>query len=128
LGVSESQVLSVLVVEDEALISLELADMIEDLGHRVIGPAASVSKALELLQALPRSPDVAIVDANLGGQPAKPVVEVLHALGTPVVIASGYTRDELAKLGFDDMLMRKPYSQTDLQRVFDLVTNVRCER
>ena len=56
--------LRILAVEDEGLIAMELDDMLGDLGHEVIGPAATVESALRLLEGA--RPDAAVVDANLG--------------------------------------------------------------
>jgi len=94
------------------MIALELEDMLEDLGHEVIGPAASVEEALDLLQQA--SPDAAVVDANLSGQSARPIVDALSRAGIPMVLASGYEARELLKLEISGVLVRKPYSGGDL--------------
>jgi CheY-like chemotaxis protein len=104
--------LRILAVEDEAMIALELEDMLEDLGHEVIGPAASVEEALDLLQQA--SPDAAVVDANLSGESARPIVDALSRAGIPMVLASGYEARELLKLEISGVLVRKPYSGGDL--------------
>ncbi len=57
--------LRVLVVEDEAAISLLLEDMLLDLGCEVVGPAARLASALEL--ASNEALDLAILDVNLKG-------------------------------------------------------------
>lgn len=41
---------NILVVEDEWLIAIDIQMMIEDLGHRVVGPANNVTTALELIE------------------------------------------------------------------------------
>ena len=56
----------VLVVEDEPLVALYLTDLLEDLGHTVIGPAASPEAALTAAAETP--PQIAIIDARLGGR------------------------------------------------------------
>jgi CheY-like chemotaxis protein len=111
--------LRVFVVEDEAFIVMELVDMLEELGHVVIGPAASVERALRLLQDLNPPPDVAIVDANLGGEISSPVVDQLKASNIPVVLSSGYEASELARMGLVGTLMRKPYSMRLLANTLD---------
>ncbi len=107
--------LRVLVVEDEALVALDLEDLLCDLGHEVVGTAASVDQALGLLRDMKTPPDRAIVDANLGGKSARPVVDALGTLGVPVVVASGYGRTQLAGLGFDGPSINKPYSSHDVE-------------
>ncbi|QBX33394.1 response regulator [Paracoccus liaowanqingii] len=77
---------SVLVVEDEPLIAMELEMMLDQRGYRVLGPVGVLESALRLLQ--DARPDVAILDLNLHGQLATPIVERLRALDTPFIIAS----------------------------------------
>jgi DNA-binding response OmpR family regulator len=112
--------LRILAVEDEALIAMELEDMLSDLGHEVIGPAATVAAALGLLEGA--RPDAAVVDANLGGESARPVVEALVAAGIPVVLASGYDDRELGKLGFGAPTVGKPYSCRELAEAITAVS------
>ena len=54
----------ILIVEDEALIAMVLADSLEDGGHEVVGPAATMAEALALCEAAP--PELAVLDVNLG--------------------------------------------------------------
>ena len=75
----------VLVVEDEALIAMEL--------ERLLGPAATVDGALRLLDGA--TPDVALLDVNLRGEMVTPVAEVLRTRGVPFVLASAYDRAQL---------------------------------
>ena len=79
----------VLVVEDEFLIALDLEQLLRRHGWRVLGPAATVDQALRLLRD-GETPDVALLDVNLGGEPVTPVAEALRARGVPFVLASAY--------------------------------------
>ena len=106
--------LQIFVVEDEAMIMLDLEDILRDLGHEVLGTAANPQTALDLLDGLVAAPDVAIVDANLGGSSARPVVDALESHGIPVVLTSGYGASELKRLGLDHPIVRKPYSSRDI--------------
>lgn len=65
---TESATLSVLLVEDEVLIRMMGADMIEELGHRVVAEAANVDQAIGLARST--SFDLAILDVNLDGTPS----------------------------------------------------------
>ena len=62
---------AVLLVEDEALIRMMIAGMVEELGHTVAGEAANIPDALQLAQAADF--DVAILDINVGGSRIDPV-------------------------------------------------------
>lgn len=112
----------ILAVEDEAMIAMELKDMLEELGHEVIGPAATVDDALALLKQT--APDAAVVDANLTGQSARPVVESLSKAGIPMVLASGYEPRELSDLEISGVLVRKPYSKKDLDNALSKAVQV----
>lgn len=83
-GPTES--ISVLIVEDEFLIALDLQAMLEKQGHQVLGPVGRVEQALKLLMRV--QPDVAVLDLNLYGQIATPVAERLRELRVPFIIAS----------------------------------------
>jgi len=78
----------VLIVEDEYFLAQDLVDFFQDLGVQVLGPAASVSEALRLLE----SAEVqgAILDVNLRGERVYPVADVLRQRHVPFVFASGY--------------------------------------
>lgn len=115
--------LRLLLVEDEALIAMDLEAMIEDLGYSVIGPAASVDQALAILGDLALPPDAAIVDANLGGSSARPVVEALRTANVPTVIASGYEASELESMGLKSLFLRKPYSAETVETALHHVLN-----
>lgn len=83
----------ILVVEDEFLIAMELEGFLRGAGYQVLGPALSVSAALELLQV--ERPDVAVLDVNLAGERVTPVAQVLRAMCVPFILASGYSRADL---------------------------------
>ena len=83
---------TVLVVEDEFLIAMDLQVLLERHGWRVIGPVATVQGALRLLE--DELPSVALLDVNLGNQLVTPVAESLKARGVPFALASAYQRPE----------------------------------
>ncbi len=59
--------LRVLIVEDEALLAMELEGLIEDAGHRVVGWATSSKRARELVDTV--EADLAFVDMHLSDGP-----------------------------------------------------------
>lgn len=83
---------TVLIVEDEYLIALELKGMLERQGWRVIGPVPSVRQALDVLEQ--ELPSAALLDVNLRGEPVTAVAETLKARNVPFVVASAYDRPE----------------------------------
>ena len=58
--------LSVLIVEDEAILAAHLASKVKLLGYRVIGPVSSGEEAIELAEK--EGPDLALLDIRLDGQ------------------------------------------------------------
>jgi CheY-like chemotaxis protein len=107
--------LRLLVIEDESLIAMELSDLLEDLGHLVIGVAGTLNRSLEIVDGLSEALDGAILDANLGGTSAVPVAQALRARNVPFVIASGYELEELQRLGFDAPRVGKPYRRDEIR-------------
>ena len=107
----------VLILEDEVLTALELADSVRDLGYEVIGPCFRVKDALEAVEA--ESPDFALLDFNVGGTRSVPVVERLRELGTPFVILSGYRRDSIAREIGEFDLLSKPVSARMLEATLE---------
>jgi CheY-like chemotaxis protein len=82
--------LRILVVEDEYLIAMDLADRLADLGAEVIGPAGSVTEALAIVGAKGNRIDGAVLDVNLRNEHVYPVANALTARGVRFIFASGY--------------------------------------
>jgi CheY-like chemotaxis protein len=78
----------VLIVEDEPLIAMLVQEWLEELGCSVIGPAASVTAALELIAGL--EPHAAILDVSLGKEESFPIADELTKRGVPFTFATGY--------------------------------------
>lgn len=83
-----TQAKRVLVVEDEPMIRMLLEDMLGELGYTVAAEVARIEEALEATKNADF--DLAILDADLNGQPASPVADALVTRGTPFVFATGY--------------------------------------
>jgi two-component sensor histidine kinase len=110
--------LRVLIVEDSLLLAMELEAGLEDSGVEVVGCAAELSEALQMLEL---SFDAAVLDADLNGQSVAPVAEVLRREGRPFVFATGYA-DKAAPMGFDAPIVRKPYNVHQIARALASVT------
>jgi DNA-binding response OmpR family regulator len=83
---------TVLIVEDEYLIAMDLKLTLEGHGWRVLGPVAKVREALSLLAV--ELPSVALLDVNLGTELVTPLAETLKKLDVPFAVASAYDRPE----------------------------------
>lgn len=98
---------SILVVEDEALIAMDLQALLEEAGYRVLGPANSSVAALELLQG--DNPDVALLDVNLGRSDVFSVANELAARGAKLIFLTGHTAQKLPQAHRHRPLVAKPY-------------------
>ena len=103
----------VLVVEDDALIALDIARQLANAGFEVVGPAVSVARALRLIG--DHGCDVAVLDVNLGNhETSEPVARELRARGIPFVVLSGYASEQHPP-GFQGApVLSKPASPREL--------------
>jgi DNA-binding response OmpR family regulator len=83
----------ILVVEDDPLIAMEIADLLAAQGVEPVGPTPTVRAALATLAEGP--PDLAVLDLNLRGERATPVASALQDAGVPFVMTSGYARSQI---------------------------------
>jgi CheY-like chemotaxis protein len=101
----------ILVVEDEAMVSMLLEDMVLDCGGEIVGPVARFNDALELAHQAEFG--VAVLDLNLNGTLSYPIAEVIREHGIPVIFATGYGADGLLDRFSDCPTLQKPFSQQD---------------
>ena len=80
-----------LVLEDEALIALDLQDELHDAGYEVAGPFTTCSAALEWLRT--KTPDTAILDAALKDGLCREIALELERREVPFLIYSGHHED-----------------------------------
>jgi CheY-like chemotaxis protein len=107
-----TQAKRILVVEDELMIRMLLEDMLGELGYAVAAEAR-IDEALEATKNADF--DLAILDANLNGQPVSPVADALVARGTPFLFATGY--GELPEPYCDRPMLKKPFQMDGLKRM-----------
>jgi len=105
----------VLVVEDEPLIAMMVQDWLEELSCRPVGPASSVTAALDLVGA--GSLDGAILDVTLGDEQSFPIADELLKRGVPFAFATGHGADSLEPRFANALVLAKPFDQTDFSNV-----------
>ena len=112
-GAGEATPATVLLVDDDALIAMSTAMMLEDLGHRVV-QAHSAADALKVLRSS-SSVDLLLTDHAMpemtGAELARRAREIHPRL--PVLLATGYA-DLPDSAGVDLPRLTKPYGQTQL--------------
>ena len=97
----------VLVVDDEHLVSMMLADWLAELGCETLGPANTVAAALRLIDQAPV--DAAILDVSLGNEQSYPVANELRRRRIPFAFATGHGAEVLAVPFKDAPLLSKPF-------------------
>lgn len=78
----------VLVLDDEVIVAMDLAQTIEEAGHRVIGPFHTVEAATRALAGA--MPDCAVLDVNLGDGTTSEAVAAMLGDHAPILFLSGY--------------------------------------
>jgi two-component SAPR family response regulator len=104
-----------MILDDEAIIALDLAGMLQDLGHTVVSMANRVAGGMEF--AKHGDLDMAILDINVHGVTSFPLATVLQDRGVPFIFASGYGESGLIDGFRDALVLTKPYGMDDLTQV-----------
>jgi PAS domain S-box-containing protein len=105
----------ILVVEDEALLSMDLETSLANAGCQVIGPAGTVDAAKRLIA--DEKCDAALLDVNLAGEPVDELAAALTQRAVPFAFLTGYGREALPR-GFGEAIMLgKPFSETGVLTV-----------
>ncbi len=106
---------SVFLVEDEVMIRMMVAAMLEELGYSVVAEAGEINEAVRL--AGETDFDIAILDVNVNGKVISPVAEVIAASNRPFVFATGYGAQGLPEEFRDRPTLQKPFQMETLAQV-----------
>jgi CheY-like chemotaxis protein len=102
-----------LLVEDDVLVRMLLADMLDEIGYTVAAEAASIDEALEATRETDF--DLAILDADLEGRSVSPVADALVARDIRFVFVTGY--DDHGLFAYRDRpTLKKPFQIDALKR------------
>jgi CheY-like chemotaxis protein len=108
---------SVFLVEDEVMIRMMVADMLDELGFRVSAEAGEIGEALRLAQSAEF--DLAILDVNVNGKVISPVAELIKARNRPFIFATGYGSSGLPEEYRDRPALQKPFQIESLAKMID---------
>lgn len=110
----------ILVAEDEALIRLDLVEMLTEAGYEVVGQATNGIEAVTLAKEL--KPDLAILDVKMpeldGISAAQEIIEI-----SPVLMLTAFSQKELVERARDAGVMAyvvKPFSISDLTPAIEI--------
>lgn len=109
--------LRILVVEDEALVALNLEDMLIELNAVVSGVAATVDEAVEKLGGC----NAAILDYRLHDLTIEPIAADLEKRGVPFAVASGSDIADMAARFPSAVMLGKPYSISDVEHALSML-------
>ena len=106
----------IMIVEDEILVALAVADYLTDLGFSIVGPFTKLVDAK--LAVAQGHVDAAILDVNLAGEPIYPLAEILAERSVPFIFTTGYGAESIDARFKGAPVLQKPIEQEDLKRLF----------
>jgi AmiR/NasT family two-component response regulator len=113
------------IAEDEALIRLDLAEMLAEEGYDVVGQAEDGEKAIELV--LEHRPDLVILDVKMPRLDGIAAAERIASQRiAPVVILTAFSQRDLVERARDAGAMAylvKPFDQTDLVPAIEMAVS-----
>lgn len=109
--------LRVLVVEDEPLIALMIERMLGELGIENVELALSLAEAESVLSS--DTPDLAILDINIGNRVVFPFAEKLRQMSVPILFSTARAANEIPTIWAVHPVVRKPTQMSDLVAALD---------
>ena len=109
----------VLLVEDEPLVSMMLADMLSAFGHKVDGPYSRFSDAI--LAAKTNNLQAGILDVNLGGEKTYAVADILANRNIPFAFVTGYGPDSIVSAFSHAPVLQKPIEAAKLHALLQQI-------
>ena len=114
--------LRIVVAEDEAIIRLDLAEMLVESGYEVVGQASNGEQAVELTRE--HRPDLVIMDVKM---PVLDGISAAEEIGkeriAPVIMLTAFSQKELVERARDAGVMAyivKPFTRDDLGPAIDI--------
>jgi DNA-binding response OmpR family regulator len=104
---------SILIVEDEMLVAMDIEATFLDASWDVVGPVPNVTQALSAIAE--KCPDAVCLDMNLNGVPSTPIARVLQERGIPFVVVTGYSAESVPDAAYEGArIVRKPFTPAEL--------------
>jgi DNA-binding NtrC family response regulator len=113
----------VLIVEDEWLIAMDHVSILRAAGHIVVGPVATVAKAMGLIGA--EQIDIALLDFQLGAETSATVAHQLAHHGIPFIVVTGHSDADFSPEFATGQIVAKPATPEQLLSAIEQVTTLR---
>jgi len=94
------------------MVAMLLEDLIHELGHLVIGPAACTADALAILET--EGIDGALLDVNLRGETSYAIADALAERDCPFIFITGYGEAGLEEPYRERPVLQKPFTRDRL--------------
>lgn len=112
----------VLIIEDEALIAMDLSDIVASLGHTIVGTAATAERAVAA--AAEHAPNLILADIQLadGSSGIAAVRDILAKVSTPVIFITAFPERLLTgERPEPTFLISKPYAEETVRAMISQV-------
>jgi CheY-like chemotaxis protein len=106
----------ILVVEDDYLVALAVAGLLEEAGASVVGPVGWADEALSLVEDGSEPVDVAILDVDLHGEKSYAIADALARRNIRFVFATGFGEASIDRRYHDRPRCQKPFDERVLLR------------
>jgi DNA-binding response OmpR family regulator len=97
----------VLIVEDEALIAMDIESLVERAGYRVLGAVSNVQEGLAVVER--EKPTVAVLDINLGRSNVFKLADALTNLGTAIIFVTAHSQQVIPDAHKHCAVVAKPF-------------------
>jgi DNA-binding response OmpR family regulator len=104
-----------LIVEDEGMIAMLVEDALEDMGLDVVGRAATVAQAMDLVDKV--NLEGAVLDVNLAGEKVYPVASALARRNVPFIFLTGQDELDSGDEYGAKAIVQKPFMPDDIQAI-----------
>lgn len=119
--------MNILIVEDEPIIAISLAVILESAGHTIIGPVRTRDEAIELCRE--HRPTIALLDINLEGRlDGVELARTLQQQGIPSVFVSAQHAQAFANRDVALGYIAKPYTAMNVCESLEIVAGMLAGR
>lgn len=108
---------AVFLVEDEVMIRMMVAEMLEDLGYTIAAEAGEIRQAMKLAETAEF--DIAILDVNVNGKVISPVAKAIERRKRPFIFATGYGTQGMPEEFRGRPALQKPFQIETLAQMIE---------